>query len=212
MMTGEKRIRVVIADDHAGVRRGIRFLLRPFSDIVVEGEAENGQDAIKIVQQIHPDILLLDFEMPLMRGDEVARAIQALDVPTRILAISSTLDHNSVQSMKQNGAVGYLSKDNLASVLVNAIRKAAGDDPGWIGLKPELGQEDHSDRQTLTQREYSILHLLLEGHTEDEIANRLKLSQDAVKSYLEILLNKFGADTLAGLAKSARRRGIQSGS
>jgi DNA-binding NarL/FixJ family response regulator len=208
MMTEKKQIRVLIVDDHAGVRRGIRNMLEQFPDIVVEGEASNGKEALKLVQEKNPDIMLLDIEMPVMRGDEVARAMLKMNAATRVLAISSSIDWMSIRKMEQNGAVGYLSKDDLPAVLVDAVRKAAEEKPGWIGLRPKRGGEEASERQTLTQREFRILRLVLEGRGEAQIAAELGLSENVVQTYVEILLSKFEADNLDSLAQSAQRKGI----
>jgi DNA-binding NarL/FixJ family response regulator len=208
MMTEKKQIRVLIVDDHAGVRRGIRNLLEQFSDIVVEGEASDGNEALKLALEKKPDIMLLDIEMPVMRGDEVALKLMKMKAGTRVLAISSSIDLTSIRKMEQNGVVGYLSKDDLPDVLVDAVRKAAEEKPGWIGLKPSSGGEETSERQTLTQREFRILRLVLAGRSEAQIVDEMGLSESVVHSYLEILLSKFEADNLDSLAELATRKGI----
>jgi len=126
-------IRVLLADDHAGVRRSIRRILESAADIEVVGEAGNGCEALRLVEDLEPDVLLLDMEMPGMKGVEVARRLRAAASTVCILVLSAYDDRQYIQGMLAIGAAGYLTKDELPSVLVQAMRRVTRGEHGWIG-------------------------------------------------------------------------------
>ena len=116
-----KTIRVILADDHPMVRRGIRRILEKCSDFAVVAEAGTGTVALRLVQELKPDVLLLDIEMPEMKGDQVAHEIRKLNLPVSILILSASDDHNFIQEMLQVGADGYLTKDVSADTIRQAV-------------------------------------------------------------------------------------------
>ncbi len=122
-------IRIVIADDHLSVRMGIRRLLAAASDIVVVGEAGDGAQALNLVEALLPDILLLDVEMPTMDGLNVAAQLRERQSPVRVLALSAYNDRQYILGMLENGAVGYLTKDEAPAVLVDVVRRVARPSP-----------------------------------------------------------------------------------
>ena len=122
-------IRIVIADDHLSVRMGIRRLLAAASDIVVVGEAGDGAQALNLVEALLPDILLLDVEMPTMDGLNVAAQLRERQSPVRVLALSAYNDRQYILGMLENGAVGYLTKDEAPAVLVDVLRRVARSSP-----------------------------------------------------------------------------------
>jgi DNA-binding NarL/FixJ family response regulator len=128
-------IRVVLADDHAQVRAGIRNLLSRAADIEVMGEADNGAQALHLVQELAPDVLVLDMEMPGLKGPDVARQLKAEAAPVRILALSAYEDREFVFSMLNNGAAGYLLKGDAPAMLVDAVRGVSRGETGWISPK-----------------------------------------------------------------------------
>jgi DNA-binding NarL/FixJ family response regulator len=130
-----EKIRVVIADDHAIMRVGIRNILSRSNEIVVIGEASNGQEAIDLVQELAPDVLVLDMEMPIMDGVEVARRLQAENSPVRILVLSAYDDRQYILEMLNMGAAGYLIKDEAPEVIVDAVQGVARGEKGWISRK-----------------------------------------------------------------------------
>ncbi|MBE0699561.1 MAG: response regulator transcription factor [Anaerolineaceae bacterium] len=129
------RIRVLIADDHAIMRVGIKNILSRSKDIFVVGEANNGAEAINLVHELNPDVLVLDMEMPVMDGVEVARRLQAMNSPVRILVLSAYDDRQYIIEMLKMGAAGYLIKDEAPEVIVEAVQGIANGEEGWISRK-----------------------------------------------------------------------------
>ena len=127
--------RVVLADDHTVVRTYIRKILQKAPDIEVVGEASNGVEAIHAVNQTAPDILLLDMEMPVLNGVEVARELHAARSPVRVLALSAYNDRQYILELLNNGAAGYLTKDEAPEYIVEAIHRVARGEKGWIGQR-----------------------------------------------------------------------------
>lgn len=128
-------IRVIIADDHPLVRLGIRRFLKGYSDIEVIGEAENGKQALQLVENLKPDVLLLDIELPDIKGFEVARKLGLQETSTRILAVSAYSDKQYIQRMLVNGAAGYMVKDDVPGTIHRAIRYIASGKRGWLSPK-----------------------------------------------------------------------------
>jgi DNA-binding NarL/FixJ family response regulator len=128
-------IRVVLADDHSGVRSGIRHLLEREPDISVIGETTDGIEALELAELLVPDILLLDVEMPGMTGIEVAKQLKAQDSNVRILALSSYDQREYIQAMLQNGASGYLVKDEAPDLLVEAVLGVSRGETGWFSSR-----------------------------------------------------------------------------
>jgi DNA-binding NarL/FixJ family response regulator len=134
-VAGSNITRVVLADDHDKVRAGIRDLLKNTADIVVIGEARNGLEALNLVEHLRPDVLLLDMEMPLMKGNEVAARLRASASPVRILVLSAYDDRQYILSMLDSGASGYLTKDDVPDTLIKAVRGVAQGQKGWISRR-----------------------------------------------------------------------------
>lgn len=124
--------RVILADDHAIVRAGIRHILQRTPDIQVMGEASTGTEAIQLVNQLVPDVLLLDIEMPGLNGIEVARKLNATNLPVRILVLSTYDDRQYITEILSHGAAGYLTKDEAPESIVEAIRSIARGEKGWV--------------------------------------------------------------------------------
>ncbi len=127
-----KTIRVVLAEDHPVVREGIRTLLERAPDLVVVAEASDGQEALRLVEEMAPDVLLLDMEMPGLTGVEVARRLQAARSPVRILALSSHDDDQYIFGLLEAGAAGYLLKEEATEAIVAAVRGVARGEVGWL--------------------------------------------------------------------------------
>jgi len=132
------KTRVLIADDHAIMRVGIKNILIRSSEIDVVGEAANGAEALKLVHELRPDVLILDMEMPVMDGIETARRLQAMNSPVRILVLSAYDDRQYILEMLNLGASGYLIKDEAPEVIVDAVQGVANGDKGWISRKAAL--------------------------------------------------------------------------
>ena len=128
----EKQIRVVIVDDHTGVRTGIRYLLGKAKDIDVVGEGANGVEAVELASTHKPDIMLLDVELPVMRGDEAVRLIRGKHPEVKVLAVSSYSDRQFIMEMMANGAAGYITKDEVPDLLVEAVRIIHNANHTWL--------------------------------------------------------------------------------
>jgi DNA-binding NarL/FixJ family response regulator len=136
-------VRIILADDHPSIRSGIRKLLEYEPEITVIAEAKDGKEALHLAQQLDPDILLLDIEMPLMTGIEVARRLKEVDSNIRILAISTHHDSEYVMKMFETGVAGYLAKDEAADLLVEAIMQIWHGETRWFSNRIRTGQAEH---------------------------------------------------------------------
>lgn len=204
-MTDEK-IRVVIVDDHPGVRAGIKNLLRRAKDITVVGEGGDGMKAIELASAKKPDILLLDVELPVVGGDIAMRRIHDAEPGIRVLVVSTYNDRTYVQSMLANGAAGYITKDEAPAMLLEAIHSILQNKELWMSPRALEGSGAAAlEDQTLTEREIEILRQLLLNRSPAEIAEALHMEEPQVGSYLRVLMNKFEADSLDVLRAVARR-------
>jgi DNA-binding NarL/FixJ family response regulator len=200
------RIRVAIVDDHPGVRAGIARLLSAEKDIVIVGEGANGAEAIRLAQTEEPDVLLLDVEMPVMRGDEVARRIREIRPKVKVLAVSSHNDRLYIQGMMENGAVGYITKDEAPEFLLEAVRSIVTNEMIWVSPRASQRREPiWRDQQTLTLRELEILRRLAKGHSNQEISLALNISEKLLENYIQILRSKLGLETTEELGEFSRR-------
>lgn len=133
--TKPHRTRVLLADDHPRVRKGMRNILQRIPDIEVVGEAGDGLQAVKMVEKLSPDILLLDMEMPVMDGTEVAARLREMDSPVHILVLSAHDDQQYIQCMLDAGASGYLIKEEVPEFLIDAIKGVARGEQGWVSQR-----------------------------------------------------------------------------
>lgn len=132
-----KPIEIIIADDHAGVRSGIRSILRHVAEIKIIGEASNGREAIDLVERLSPDILLLDMQMPLLDGTAVIERFAEHENPVNVLVLSSYTDRTYIRSVLENGASGYLTKDEAPYKLIKTIQKVAEGQEGIYSRRVE---------------------------------------------------------------------------
>jgi two-component system invasion response regulator UvrY len=195
-MTEIKTIRILIADDHAIVREGLKQILADTKDIVVAGEAENGSDAIKLVRKDECDVLLLDISMPDRSGIEVLKQIKKETPKIAVLMLTMHReDQYAIRSLKA-GAAGYLNKQSAPDQLVDAIRQvASGRKYITAALAQELANQVGDDRnvpphETLSDREYQTLIMIASGKTVSDIAVELSLSVKTISMYRSRLLQK----------------------
>ena len=190
-------LRLLLVDDHEIVREGLRTLLEQEDDLEVVGEAGDGEAALRLAAELHPDVVLMDVMMPGMGGIEATRRLLALPsppAPPRVLMLTSLAEEGAIREAVAVGAMGYLMKDVSRSELVRAVIDAARDRPT---LHPEaqrilMKRPEKSPLDDLTPRERSVLDLVAEGKSNRQIANRLGLTEGTVKGYVSILLDKLG--------------------
>lgn len=202
----EKQIKVLIVDDHSGVRTGIKNLLQTAKDMVVVGEGVNGAEAIELVATRNPDILLLDIELPDQRGDMVMRHIHDTQPDMKVLAVSSYSDRDYILGMLENGAAGYITKDEAPMMLLDAIRSIIHNGKSWFSPRALKHSGIPSvEEQTLTKREVEILEQLVLDRSIEEIGASLHMDAGQVEKYLKLLMRKFETESLVSLKHIARR-------
>lgn len=189
--------RVLLADDHPIVRAGIRNLLERAPGIQVVGEASGGEEALQLVDELEPDVLLLDMEMPDLKGVEVAQRLRASNSPVRILALSAYDDRQYILELLASGAAGYLVKEEVPETIIEAVRGVARGEQGWVSRRVASQMADwlHMDEQGkmgLTTREVEVLRLVVAGKTNQEIGIALGISEKTVEKHLEGVFSKLG--------------------
>jgi DNA-binding NarL/FixJ family response regulator len=213
-------ITVFLADDHAVLRDGLRFLLDAQEDIEVVGDAANGRDAVRQVEELHPDIVILDIAMPELNGIDAAVQIGESCPSSRVIMLSMHSTSEHIFRALQAGACGYLLKESAGDELLNAVRRVAA---GHRYLSQEISEvmmadyvrqrevvEAQSPLASLSPREREILQLVVEGKSSAEIADILFLSPKTVGTYRSRLMQKLGIDDLTGLIKFAIQHGLTS--
>jgi NarL family two-component system response regulator LiaR len=194
-------IRVLIVDDHSMVRAGLATFIRVKADLDLVGEGRNGQDALRLCEQLQPDVVLMDLVMPRMDGLEATRAIRERWPHIQIIALTSFKEKERVHKALQAGAIGYLLKDVSADELAEAIRAAHA---GRSTLAPEATQaliqvasQPPAPGHDLTPREREVLALMVEGLNNPQIGERLFISVTTVRSHVSNILSKFGVSNRA---------------
>ena len=212
-----KKIRVIIADDHAIVREGTRRVLEAEEDIEVVGEAANGTEALDKVKRLKPNVVLMDIAMPIMGGLEATRRIRRESPEARVLILTQYDDREYVFPILEAGAVGFISKAAASSELVSGIRAVYH---GHSFLSPPVAKllvEDYQrggertgldPYEQLTDRERDVLKLVAEGFTTHEIADLLKVTPKTVEGHKTNLMAKLDIHNRIELVKYALRKGI----
>jgi len=203
------RIKVVIADDHALLRRGLETILLLFDDIELVAQADDGAEAVVLCEQTQPDVVLMDLVMPGLDGAAATREILRRCPTTRVLVLTSFSDEALIESALSAGAIGYLMKDISGAQLAAAIRRASAGKPTLAPEAAEVlmrrvdapGLQD----QDLTARERQVLTLLADGLTNAEIAERLVVSLSTVKGHVSSIIAKLGASSRTEAATIAVR-------
>ena len=204
-------IRIVIADDHAIVRQGLRVFLSVDPELEVIGEAVNGKQAVELAHRLQPDVVLMDLVMPVLGGVDAITAIRR-DLPdVEVIALTSVLEDNSVSDAVRAGAIGYLLKDTAADELTKAIKAAAA---GQVQLSPKAAQRLMRDMRapenpdSLTQRETEILKLIGRGLSNKEIALELQIGEKTVRTHVSNVLGKLNVVSRTQAALHAVRIGL----
>ena len=208
-------IRILVADDHAIVRRGLQALIGTESGMEVVGEAENGRDAVDLAIELNPDVLLLDLKMPFLDGVEVIRKINEYELRTRVLILTSFSDDGLVLPAIKAGALGYLLKDSSPQDLIAAIRAVSRGESSLtssVVLKlieevkdPETGKQAPEE---LTDREIEVLEQMAQGLTNQDIAAALDISERTVRNHVGHILDKLCLSNRTQAAVYALRQGL----
>ena len=197
-------ITVVLAEDQLMVLGALGTLLGLEDDITVAGTASDGEEAVRLVEALRPDVLLTDIEMPKMTGLEVAAEVRRRGMPTRVVILTTFARGGYLRRALDAGAVGYLLKDAPASALAQAVRDVHG---GGRAIDPQLAADAWGEPDPLTDRERQVLRLAGDGLANGEIAGRLHLSEGTVRNYLSEAMSKLGASNRVAAARQARDRG-----
>ncbi len=191
------QIRVVLVDDHPAVRLGIRKLLERAGDFQVVGDAQNGEQALRLIREQRPDVVLLDIELPDLKGYEVARRITDEGPAVKILALSAYANKQYILKMFSSGAVGYLMKEEAPQQIVEAIRKVAGGEASWLSPRAanQLGVafiQDDPFLQSLSGKEKTVLLWVAAGKTNQEIGELLGADSKTASIIVESIISKLG--------------------
>ena len=203
-------VRLVLADDHPPLRAGIRALLeaeaaRRGTPLDVVGEASGGHEALRLVRLHEPDVLVTDVEMPDLDGVALARAVREARLPTRVLALSAYDDPAYVRGLQGAGAAGYLTKENPAAVIAEAVFAVArGQDRWFVGVPADPAAE-------LTGRERDVLRALARGLSNQEIADALGVAENTVRNHLTVVYEKLGLPSARADVAWAWAHGIAGG-
>ncbi|HLZ55348.1 MAG TPA: response regulator transcription factor [Ktedonosporobacter sp.] len=188
-------INIVIVDDHAVVRHGLRFLLEQQEEMQVVGEGENGEQAIQLVADFLPDVLLLDLLMPKMDGVSAVREIKRIAPTTRIIVLTSYFEDDQIFSVIKAGALSYLLKDMRPYELITAIQAAARSESVLHPMVAarvlrEMQDQQQSPLNDLTPRELEVLAHIAHGRSNHEIAQELLIGEQTVKTHVSNILSK----------------------
>ena len=211
-----KPIRILIVDDHQIMRQGLRLMLKQQPNVQVVGEAGDGETALHQVEQLQPDVILMDIELPDADGVDLSRTILQRQSHIRVVILSAVANQETLDRALEAGVSGYLLKLNTAEELVRAIQRATPNEPylspevsavlvkGYQRLRNPPRTEDPSN---LSERECEVLRLIAEGRNTKEAAAALSLSVKTVETHRVRIMNKLGLHSVAELTKYAVRMG-----
>lgn len=210
-------IRVLIAEDHPIMRQGLGVVLDAYADMALVGEAENGEQAVQLAQELKPDVIVMDIQMPVKDGISAIQEISNLDLNTPILVLTSYPDDDKVFQAIKAGAMGYFLKETRSEDLAEAIRLVQR---GEVALPPAIARklmqeikeptETITSDEALTPREMEILRYLARGLSNQEIADELKISITTVATHVRNILSKLHLANRTQAALFAVEQGISS--
>jgi NarL family two-component system response regulator LiaR len=209
-MSTSNVIRVMIVDDHDMVRKGLATFLKVNADLELVGEARDGQEALRMCEQVRPDVILMDLVMPEMDGTTATKLIRERWPEVQVVALTSFQEQDLVRKVLQAGAIGYLLKNVTVDDLAEAIRAAHA---GQSTLAPEAAQaliqtasQEPAVGHDLTPREHEVLALMVEGLSNPEIARRLTVSRSTARAHVSNVLSKLGVSNRAEAITLALRQ------
>ena len=207
MSAGISRIRILTVDDHPIVRQGIAGLLGIQQDMILVGEASNGREAIQQFRTQHPDVTLMDLQMPEMNGLDALIAIRNEFPDAKVIVLTTYAGDTQILRALKAGAQAYLLKNTLHKELMETIRAVHA---GKKALSPEVSYQiaEHATDDTLTPAEISVLRLIAAGNANKQIADQLSITEETVKSRVKSILSKLGANDRTHAATIGLKRGI----
>lgn len=207
MNTGDARIRILAVDDHPLIRQGLAGMVAVESDMILAGEASNGREAIQQFRILHPDITLMDVQMPVMNGLDALIAIRNESPDAKIIMLTTYTGDVQILRALKAGAQGYLLKNTLHRDLLETIRAVHA---GKKALSPEASFEiaEHGTDDALTPREIDVLRLIAAGNSNKRVADKLSIAETSVKSHVENILSKLGANDRTHAVTIALKRRI----
>ena len=214
-----KPITILLAEDHAVVRQGLRTLLEAEGHFTVIGQAQTGREAVNLAAKLQPDVILMDIAMPVLNGLEASRQILAANPAAKIVILSAHSDDEYVERARETGVAGFLEKQSSAEILAKAIQEVAG---GRTFLSPLIAKRlvagktrsldrdglANPQRARLTSRETEVLQLVAEGYANKQIAGELKISIKTVEKHRQHVMDKLNLHETAGLTRYAMTQGI----
>lgn len=205
-------IRILLADDHAVVRQGLKMFLSLDDELEIVGEAQDGAEAVKLAHELQPDVVLMDLLMPVMDGITAIGKIRKELPDIEVIALTSVLEDASVVGAVRAGAIGYLLKNTESDQLRRAIKAAS---QGQVQLSPEAAarlmremRQPEATPEPLTDREIEVLGLLARGRANKEIARDLQIGEKTVKTHVSNILGKLGVQSRTQAALHAVRTGL----
>lgn len=201
-------VRVLIAEDHAVVREGIRMILNASDEFDVVGEAGDGESAVRLTQTLRPDVVVMDIGMPKLNGVEATRQIKALTPETHVLILTMHEDESYVFTLLSLGASGYVFKRAAATELVEAVRAVARGEGFLFPAVARSLLKDYGANDGLTERERQVLVLIAEGLTSAGIAERLSISVKTVQTHRTHIMEKLDLHDRSQLVRYAVRKGL----
>lgn len=206
--------RLMLVDDHAIVREGLRALLSDVEEFAIVGEASNGDEACRMAPQLRPDLVLIDLKMPGMHAPDAIRMLRAVVPDVKVLALTSYAEDDQVRDVMKAGAMGYVLKEVSKADFLEALRTVSGGQP-WLhpqaqrSLMEQLRAGKPADPlATLTYRERSVLELIARGKSNRQIGTDLNLTEGTVKGYVSIILAKLKLEDRTQAALFAAERGM----
>ncbi len=204
-------IRIVLVDDHPVVRSGIRTLLEKVEGFEIVGEASEGAGVQALVAETHPNVLLLDMELPDVDGPQVAKQVQQSNPLVKILALSAHDDPVYIRGLLESGAAGYLMKEEAPDTIIEAVRGVAHGDKGWVSRRVAArvaAWMEGPNKGRLTTREQEVLRLMVKGKTNQAIAVDLDISEKTVEKHVGEIFVKLGVTSRVEAAVYAVRAGL----